>query len=228
MKLGLLAFLSAFFIVSVYCGKAKSINIPEITAHCSKLVKDLEIKGIDAFVPSEKEAKENMRELSKILKINKIKDKAEKHEKWNEHPELMNLLEKLKKIKVLKKMSESEQEKVLKKNDDMLETVVRLSMLDTTNKKSPIYGKNVKKLLSNKKKNKNKKNAKNAKNKKNKKKKTEKTEKNKKKSLTKKHHKKDGKMKLVCTKVIPPGQAMPDANNINCTGQNGKEYRFNV
>lgn len=187
----------------------KKLEIPDITAQCSKLVKNLNVKGIEAYVPTEKEAKENMEELGKILKIVSIKDEAEKRAKFADHPELKKLLEKLKKIKGLQLMSEKDQENALKSNEEMLETVVRLSMLDTTNRKSPIYGKNISKLLG----------------------KTEdKIQSNVKdkikpscKAMKRKYINRDGKMRLIFSKVIPPGHKMPNGNNIMYTDEKGRK-----
>lgn len=190
--MNLIALFSALFIATVY-GR-KSLKITDITAKCSKIVTDLDVKGLGAYVPTESEAKENMKELGKILKISKIKDEVKRQEKWDEHPELQKILKKLKKIKKLEKMSEEDRYKALKSNEKMLETVVRLSMLDTTNRRSPLYGKNVRKLL-----------GKSIK------------------SLKKKFHKKDGKMRLMFSKIVPPGHKMPDTNKIKYTDDKGRE-----
>lgn len=183
---------STLFIVTVFGGK--SLNISEITAKCSKIVSDLEVKGIKSFVPTKSEAEENMKELGKIIKISKIQDQSKRQEKFKEHPELKKLLKKLKKIKKLEKMSEEDKFNTLKSNEKMLETVVRLSMLDTTNKHSPIYGKNISKLLGNGKK-----------------------------ALKRKYHKRDGMMQLMYSKVIPPGRKMPDTNKIQYTDDKGRQ-----
>lgn len=221
MNFKIVLLLSVLFIISVY-GKSirKSMNIPDITAHCSKLVKNLNVKGIDAYVPTKKEAKESMGELRKILKISAIKDEKEKRAKFADHPELKNLSEKLKKIKRIQSMSEKEQERTLKTNEDMLETVVRLSMLDTTNRKSPIYGRNISKLLGNSKDNLRAK----AESAKNAAKICAKSSGGKvAKSMKRKYHKKDGNMRFLFSKVIQPGHRMPDSNKIRYTDEKGRD-----
>ena len=184
----------------------KKMNIPEITSRCSVIVKNLSVKGIVEFIPSKNEAEENMRELGKILKISEIKDEAERHSKFADHPELKSLLEKLKKVKGLQAKSEKDQENALKNNEDMLETVVRLSMLDTTNRKSPIYGMNVNKLLGLHK--------------------AVDDEEKKvevKSPMKRKYINRDGKIRLIFSKVIPPGQEIPDSNTIKYTDEKGRQ-----
>lgn len=218
MNFKLFLLLAVLFIISVHgdinestmkpeasCTVKGKLNIPDITAQCSKMVKNLNVKGIEAYIPTESEAKENMEELGKILKIASMSDEAKKQAKFADHPELEKLLEKLKKIKVLKPMSEKDQEKTLKRDEDMLETVVRLSMLDTTNRTSPIYGMNVSKLLGKTKDN------------------ATKSVKHAAKSMKRKYINRDGKMRLIFSKVIKPGHRMPNGNNIRYTDRKGRK-----
>lgn len=182
----------SLFITSAY--SIRFFNIPHITAYCSKVVNALKIQGVDAYIPSDREARNKMKELGRALKIARIKDDVKREEKLDNHPELRLIVRKLEKLMELEKMSVEDQEVALQNDEEMLETVVRLSMLDTSNTMSPIYGESVEALLDDQDLS----------------------------SLTQKYHQKDGMMRLMYSEVIPPGQQMRDSRKVTFTDDKGR------
>lgn len=122
-------------------------KIQEMASKCTKLVKELDVKGVRAFIPSKPEVIESFKELRSLLRILKITDKEEKKEELEAQPHMSFILSKLRAIKGLEKLSLAKIEEELSKDEPLLEMVVKYSMLDNENRLSPIYKMDIGPLL---------------------------------------------------------------------------------
>lgn len=115
-------------------------DIEEITSKCTLLVKELDVKGTDSLKPTKEEAEESLEKLGAVIQISKIKDHDERDKQWAAHPDLLLMVSKLQIIRDLLALPKDEREAILEGNQEMLESVVKLSMLDSKNPFSPTFG----------------------------------------------------------------------------------------
>lgn len=114
-------------------------DIKEIASKCTKLVNDLDVKGTETMIPSRSEAENTLNQLGAVIEITKITDSTQKTQQWSTHPHLKMLESKLQVLMDLMKLPETRCESILSSNEEMLEAVVKLSMIDPNNRKSPMF-----------------------------------------------------------------------------------------
>lgn len=140
--------LISFIIISlsffVNCGgrRIKFLNIKYLTQFSSHVIKELNVHGLDSIALSIDEAKKTIRDVYKINEINMIKDDTKRNDAWAENLNLRVLEEKLYMIEQISYFRNDFQHRVLENGGDLISTMAHLSMLDTSNKKSPFFGKN--------------------------------------------------------------------------------------
>lgn len=194
---------SILFALASLC-TASELNMAkarEMAARCTKLVKDLQVKGVEEYIPTKEEAKGTIENLRDLVKMMKISDKTKREQELEKEPDLQLLSTTLKELKNLEKLSDLEIETTLKKDETLLETVVKFSMLDTKNMKSPIYNMDISTLLKSS---------------------ASASTKPRCNAFKAKYHKKNGSMKLVFSKVVAPGGRMPDPKTINFHDKKGR------
>ena len=182
--------------VAVFCENDIKRKIKEIVGGCTKLVKDHDISGTESFKPSDKEAKERLSELKKLLGIKKIGEEWKRMKKMKEDPELEVLDKKLRSVEYLSMLPKIDAEAYLNHDYNLLQTVVKMSYLDPKNKKSPLFGRKLAALLGLKHHGR----------------------------LHRKHrraHRHDN-VRLLYSKVIPPGEKVPDATKVFYTDKKGR------
>lgn len=142
----LILILTSFLNFGICKLESKILNIKYLAEYSSHAVKELSVHGLENVTPSIEEAKKSIRELFKINEINMIKDEIQRNDAWAENLKLKQLEGRLRLINTVSYLQPDFQHKVLD-SGDLLETMVHLSMLDTLNKKSPFYGKNYDSIL---------------------------------------------------------------------------------
>ena len=128
----------------VNCGgrRIKFLNIKYLTQFSSHVIKGLNVHGLDSVALSIDEAKKTIRDVYKINEINMIRDEKKRNDAWAENLNLRMLEEKLYMIEQISYYNQDFQHKILENGGDLIGTMAHLSMLDTSNKKSPFFGKN--------------------------------------------------------------------------------------
>ncbi len=136
----LLSSLLLLFIIQIVAVSCKfKYDIKEISSKCTKMVKDLDVKGTDNMVPSRSEAENLLKQLGAVIKISQIEDSTRQSEQWAAHPHLKMLEAKLEVLLDLMNLPENKCESILSSSEEMLESVVKLSMIDRKNLKSPMF-----------------------------------------------------------------------------------------
>lgn len=178
--------------------QAGEASFKDAVARCSKIVIDLNIQGTEAYIPTKEEAKAALKDLGKLFKIEKISNAEKRKKKLDKRPDLQLMAQKLKAVKGLEQLPDPDIENVLKKDQQLLETVVKLSFLDTKNKRSPVFNMNLDNLLG--------------------------IVKRKKKNRMKaKYHNREGAMRLVYSITVPPGGSLPDPRIVKFTDRKGRK-----
>ena len=200
MKAALLIICILLAATAVLCESNSNIKkkIKKFVGGCSKTVEEMDISGTEGFKPSEKEAKEKLMDLKKLLKIMKIPDEEERERKLKEDPELEVLKKKLKSVENMLKLPKIDAEAALNHDYELLKTVVQMSYLDPKNKNSPVYGQKLSELLGLK---------------------------HKAGHLKRRKISRHDNVRLLYSKVIPPGQKLPDATKVFYTDKKGRSCR---
>lgn len=213
-RLVVVLFAALIMFVGTAFGKfQKALQFQKLVEFSTRLVKDLEVSGIESYIPSKKEAQKNLEELGRIQYISQIKDPKLRNSKWAENPKLKILKFRLQLLAQIAEISPKQQEKLIEKHEKLLETTVKLSMLDTKNKKSPLYGKDfnksmkagLKEFMAPKKPSPQQLKKAAA---------ARKQKQSRKNAFKPKFNRKDDVMKLMYSKVIPPQAKMPDINKL--------------
>lgn len=141
MNILLFLLLTLFLIQLVSCHR--HYNFRKLASKCTALLKNLNVKGTSNLKPEKSEAKKQLKDLGEAVRIAGVKNISKREELWDERPDLKILESKLHAVQSLMHKPRSEQEEILTKNEEMLESVVKFSMLDPKNEKSPMHGKDI-------------------------------------------------------------------------------------
>ena len=142
-----LLYLSILNISSVF-SQGDSHSIKNLLSECTETVQEMNLKASpDATKMTKEDAKKMIKKMGEISKISEIPDKSERAAQWKSHPKLGRLKAEMKSLEETFKLSSEEKRKVLQSNQGMQKAVLKLSLLDPNNKKSPLKGKNIKKYL---------------------------------------------------------------------------------
>lgn len=119
------------------------IDVKKLANECSRTILELDVKGVEAMAPSRSEAEKSLKQFGMAIKVSQITDETEKKKMWAAHPELKLMEGKLRSVGDLLKLPKSEKIKVLESSQELLESVVKFAMLDGSNERSPIKGKDI-------------------------------------------------------------------------------------
>lgn len=126
-----------------YLTLINGLSINDLLSECTRAAKELKLTSDYAI--KEEDAKTMISKLGKIKGISEISDKTERDRQYDKYPDLKVLKTEITHLVETFKLPPEERKKMLKSNEGMQKSIMKLSLLDPNNELSPLRGRNIKK-----------------------------------------------------------------------------------
>ena len=136
--------LSFFFSLFCYVHcHVEEFDIIKLLSNCTRLVNQLEVMGVESMVPSRENAIQSLKKIGEVIRTGQIANKDDRVKQFSVNPDFQVVKARLTVLaEMFRKHNQEQIQDILEHNQDTLESIVKMSLMDGTNRISPLFGTN--------------------------------------------------------------------------------------